>query len=68
MDRKNARLSLNRETVRELLPADLEQAAGGMDSSEVCALATAAYSQLSAVGECITNNPKLQTRLCLTLN
>ncbi|HEV3231500.1 MAG TPA: hypothetical protein VG245_04525 [Candidatus Dormibacteraeota bacterium] len=56
----NDRLSLNRETVRELTPAEVESAAGGMNSSELCYLI---FGQLTT-GVITTKLPP--TKFCLT--
>ena len=63
---RTSRLQLHRETIRELDPRDLDRVAGGMDSSELCRLATGALAPLSNLNECVTNAGKCYTSLCLT--
>jgi hypothetical protein len=55
----NKKLSLNRETVRELTDSQLDLAAGqsGGDSVEVCCLSRAGCNQSVFTYICNSNNP-----------
>jgi len=66
-NRSNDRLHLNREVVRELTPRDLGGAAGGADSSEVCAIVFGQVtSELSRLNHCVTNVRGCLTYSCIT--